>query len=1000
MILSPKQLLAVRRQSRNVCVVAGPGSGKTRVLIERFAWLIEEQRVDPSRILAITFTEKAANEIKSRLVERFSARIDLREAVERAWVSTIHGFCARLLREHAVAAGLSPDFGVLEQAWAERLARESADEALDALYRERPVEVRRLLESLDISTQDSAGLAGNLLNAYESMRMAGPGEAPPPAADRAWDEARELAREILRDPVVGRTDLQRAAHPKIREWASAFLALPADRVTPGHFRAAQLTLNRGHLVGGSRSREAAGLLREQVLPKLEAQWLAQANAGSLSLLRDAIARIDGIYLAKKRREAALDFSDLEEETIRLLEGDAALRLETASRFDQILMDELQDTSRLQWRLVNLIRENFFAVGDINQSIYSFRHAEPAVFHEYRSALEQAGGDIDDLRENYRSSSQILDVVSQMLDAQPGIEARPLDSVRGPASHSVVERIVGSGEAAEDVEAALVAARIREWTDSGQLTFGDIAVLVRAMAATEPFERQFDRFDIPFVTTGGRTFFEAREVRDLMALLAALVNPLDQIAVVGVLRSPLGGLSDEQIFAAGPEGRLAAFEDRFGRLRSLAGFGAPDFVLAKALDECGYAAGLSERARMNIEKFLGLVRRRHRARPQPLAELLEDLEALRESATEAEAPPPEAGNAVRLMSIHAAKGLEFKIVCVSALHRGPDRSRPVIAFSSEAGLGAKWRNPATGDGQPDAVLASILEQRKEREEAEEHRLLYVAMTRAEDRLILSYAQGGRPSRWQKLAESAVPNATIAGQPPDPPQLPAGAEAARAEEIFDAPPTPDQYDSTASVTAIAQFQACPRKYFLNDVTWGMPDAGGTGAMELGTEVHRVLAGGASANGEADELAARFQSSELGLRSARASRSEREFDFLMPIGGVVLRGQIDLWFEESGEIVVVDYKTDRGESSADEYALQLRLYALAIEHYTGRVPDRAVLYYLRSDRTVEVSLERKELEEAKSAVRAFSRAQESMEFPIRPGEQCRRCAFYGKQCPARLD
>src|SRR4051812_9881352 len=154
MRLSDEQQRAVERTGQDVCVVAGPGSGKTRVLTERFAWLVEECAVDPKRILAITFTEKAAIEIKQRLVKRFKDNDLIREQVERAWVSTIHGFCARLLKENAIAAGLSPDFSVLEQAPAERMQREAAEEALDALFTERPAEMRRLLEAIDLSTSD------------------------------------------------------------------------------------------------------------------------------------------------------------------------------------------------------------------------------------------------------------------------------------------------------------------------------------------------------------------------------------------------------------------------------------------------------------------------------------------------------------------------------------------------------------------------------------------------------------------------------------------------------------------------------------------------------------------------------------------------------------------------------------------------------------------------------------------------------------------------------
>ena len=332
---------------------------------------------------------------------------------------------------------------------------------------------------------------------------------------------------------------------------------------------------------------------------------------------------------------------------------------------------MQDTNRLQWSLINLIRNRLFAVGDINQSIYGFRHADPAVFHEYRATLAS----VDELRVNHRSGSEILDTVSRMLDGQEGIEPRGLTAARDPGA--VVERIVGRGEQAEDQEAALVAARIRELVDSETHKYRDIAVLVRTLAALPPFERAFDRSGIPFLVSGGRTFLEAREIRDMTALLAALVNPLDEVALIGVLRSPLAGIGDEELFRVGREGWRAIFERLFGGLRKTSDFAAPDWLIAKALDECGYTAGLSERARANVEKFLGWLRREHAARPRPLAEMLDDVEALRVQQSEAEAPPPDAADVVRVSGrSHAAKGLEFPVVSVkrAASASGPRAGR--------------------------------------------------------------------------------------------------------------------------------------------------------------------------------------------------------------------------------------------------------------------------------------------------------------------------------------
>ena len=230
-------------------------------------------------------------------------------------------------------------------------------------------------------------------------------------------------------------------------------------------------------------------------------------------------------------------------------------------------------------------------------------------------------------------------------------------------------------------------------------------------------------------------------------------------------------------------------------------------------------------------------------------------------------------------------------------------------------------------------------------------------------------------------------------------------AEAEVLLDPPSITQQHDSAAAVTAIAHFTRVPRKYLLDSVS-GAPRLSGaaaTGGAATGLAVHRILAR-TDVRTDAElqehaELAGRFTNSELGRLAARADRIEREFDFMFYLEDVVLRGQIDLWFQESGKLILVDYKTDRDEASSAAYALQLRLYALALERYAGRLPDRAVLYYLRTNRAEEVSLEASALEEARSAVREFSNAQERLEYPLKPGQQCRQCAFFQNRCPAQL-
>ncbi len=1006
--LSNEQKAAVERSGQDVCVVAGPGSGKTRVLVERLAWLVEKRGIDPLRILAITFTEKAARVMKRRLVDRFASKPLIREKVERAWVMTIDAFCARILSEHAIEAGLAPDFRVLEEAAANRMRREAAETALDELFEEQPETMRRLMEALALSTSDDGrqvDLAESLIEVHEAMRLAGVRELPRAAAP-ATDgvkRARRLAEEIGRYP----------AWSGLQDWVREFLALAEGPVTRRHFEVAGRF--KANLQGKKTGAEKVKELREEVLPALAAEWIVEWNAGLPELLRAAVGRLDERYRDAKRRDAAVDFADLCERTIELLESDGGLRTRIAGRFEHLLMDELQDTNRMQWRLMELLRrpEGFFAVGDINQSIYGFRHADRTVFEEYRAELRTQGNKtgghaIDELKENYRSRREILEAVETALKDADGVEQRELVAKReAEVMEGPVVVLTGEGERAREQEAEAVVERMLAWKEGRE--WGHFAILVRTLKSAEPFEELLEQRGIPFVVSGGRTFLEARETRDVMGLLAALVNPRDEIATAGVLRGPLVGWSDEQLLRAGMEGRLQKFGELFGRARRLSGFTPPDQMLAMILDECGYLGPLTGRAKANVDKLLGWIRREHAARPRALAELLEDLEALRDAEAEPEAAPQQVSDAVNIMTIHAAKGLEFSVVFVAALNRRGKRDSPVLLFSKELGLGAKWRHPVTGKAQKDAAHAELSAKLHKDEDAEEQRLLYVAMTRAEDRLALSFARQGRSSgELVKRVEKIMPAASgtfleaaagmvataVAGAAV--PVMGGG----RDEVVLEAPRVQSQYDSSAAVTDVALFSVCPRKYFLARYVGWQAEGRGTGAVEFGIEVHKAMAGMETSSVEALELKSRFDASEMGRRLARAERAEREFDFMLAVEDVVVSGKIDVWFEEAGELVVLDYKTDRDEAAAEEYALQLRLYALALERYAGRIPDRAALCYLRSGRVMEVSLEHPELERARETIRGLTAAQSRLEFPLKVGEQCRRCWFYGGMCPAKLE
>jgi CRISPR/Cas system-associated exonuclease Cas4 (RecB family) len=252
---------------------------------------------------------------------------------------------------------------------------------------------------------------------------------------------------------------------------------------------------------------------------------------------------------------------------------------------------------------------------------------------------------------------------------------------------------------------------------------------------------------------------------------------------------------------------------------------------------------------------------------------------------------------------------------------------------------------------------------------------------------------------------------------PPPVPAGADFTRpappAETGGDTrvgfPAITGQQDGNASVTGIVEFAKCPRAYYLEhylvfsgDRPRGRSDA--IPAAELGSQVHALLAGATVPDPEPEalRLADVFRQSPLGRRAAQAGRVEREFDFLMAVEDLVIRGQVDLWFEEGGEVVLVDYKTDdvtrqQAHERARDYALQLRLYAMAVERAAGRPPSRAWLHFLRPNTVVEVDLAPSLLDSPEQIVRDFQEAQASLDFSMNTGDRCHRCPFVRDLCPA---
>ena len=1088
----------------DICVMAGPGSGKTRVLVERFRWLVAEKGVDPRSILAITFTEKAANNMRERLVSS-AADAATRQAFQRAPISTIHAFCAQMIREHALEIGLDPEFSVMEE-WEIALERRRViEKVLDRMHGDQTAATEQFLRSFP-----GFDVHGTIESVYESMRASGGtpfAEAPSRAGDSEFMWHLEELQRLLPSPELeefaGRLNTAGSA-------AKEQLALLDE-----------LAQFLDGLSAAGPAQQALDSLRQSALPRHRAAVVDSLHQPCREWLAAAVKLVEESYSARKRAVSKLDFNDLERFAVRLLENTPQLR----KRFSHVLVDEFQDTNPVQSKLISLLRPSvdgrqperevwapsdearrsglplphgrgsedgasgegaLFAVGDINQSIYGFRHADPGEFRRYRGDLKAHGGHLVELQENFRSRPDILSAVEVILAGEDGIDPRSLVAERkfGPKEMPSVEflfvRHLGKGTHSQQ-EVLHAAARIAQLR--GELRIGeparppkwsDFAVLLRTRKLIEEFAAGFRQAGIPYQLSAGRGFYDAAEVRDLTHFLRILVNPRDEISMAAVLCSPLVGITDGALLRLkenadnladglasdanqepGDQSRLEKFRCQLEKFRQTRDDVSPNLLLSRIIAETGYETYLWSQPAgphrvANIRKFSELLRRVSQNSGLSFDRIVARVEELRGTQSpEAEAAVhDEAADAVHVMTLHAAKGLEFPIVFLPALNRGARGRTGAAGYDAKRGIGAKWKDPLTGESADDPVFAAIRSDVARREAEEANRLFYVAMTRAEEHLVLSASCGQliRATRWAKLIRDKlgldfkqIDNTSherkIGGlrfrllQTDQPPEVSAISREPGEQEVANwldpLDPPEDQSDSAAAVTSVALFAQCPRRYYLSRyLGFGRPGGGVPStadseasaqessakndeldATELGRRVHAILAGSAEPDapgGEVMELVRRFQESEFGKRVPADAHHEQ--NLLFALDGHLLRGQVDLWFDEGGERVLADYKTDQVKSGdvtshAREYELQLQLYARAIEQATGRRPDRAVLYFLRPNVAVDVDVSEGAIPTAADRVKDFFTAQSRIDFPLNVGEHCYRCPHYRNLCPAKV-
>jgi ATP-dependent exoDNAse (exonuclease V) beta subunit len=794
-MFTAEQTAAVERRDVSLLVRAGAGTGKTSVLVERFVQAVREDDVEVERILAITFTEKAAAEMKERVRARL-VELDMREearAAEGAWISTIHRFCARVLRTHALTAGIDPEYRVLDELESERLGLDAFDRAIEDLLREAGGE---MLEQVASYTPDR--LRDMVRTAFSWQRSRGrryPHMELPPEPPDGTAEAARLASAAL----AAAADLEPSTGTKTV--ATAIERLQRCREATANGALPELGALKGFAFKPGNTRALGSAPCTQYLDALAAYRsvvMARDERRTQEMLAALVEGYGGHLERLKRDRSGLDFEDLELITRDLLDKDEGIRQSYAERFDHVLVDEFQDVNPLQNELLSqLERDNLFRVGDERQSIYGFRNADVEVFTEHHAEAEEEGR-AQSVTMNFRSRREVLDGIDLAFSRLWGEGFEPLRAGRDgdAAAEPRVELLVTDREkrrwderfGEEDeapfgsslrsstpwraAEARLLARRLEEVAREGGHEWGDIVVLMRATTHMTLYERALEERGIPTHVVGGRGYWSQQQVGDLRNWLAALANPRDELSLLSVLASPLAGVSLDGVALLGlradkagrdpwwgrqapPDGlfdgmlegdrrRLLRFVGMFAEERAAAPRVSLERLVDRAVTRTGYdkhvlARDAGDRRMANIRKLMRMAREFEAEEGRDLRRFI-DFVAERDliQSREGEAPlEAEELQRVRLMTIHRAKGLEFPVVFVADLGKEGREENGPLQISNDGRVGLRLASLGADTVKSD-TLEEVKAQQNADDEAEERRIMYVALTRAREHLVLSGA----------------------------------------------------------------------------------------------------------------------------------------------------------------------------------------------------------------------------------------------------------------------
>ncbi|MCG9128408.1 UvrD-helicase domain-containing protein [Candidatus Poribacteria bacterium] len=815
---------------KHICVTAGAGSGKTTVLVERYLEILRKGNVSPSQIVAITFTKKAAAEIKARIIKELhldrnkNIREKCIEEMSVAPISTIHSFCARILREYPFDAKIPASFTVIDGMEQRRLLREVIKSILDKIVLKPDDPLYSELEYCLYRTRDTKYLIDLLSKMVESRSTIyflqesvykNPLNSDIPhvwheifnapilteselsefinclytilhiSKGKQVDKTRELLQQIETLSVQDEDyDLKRTYLIEIAELITTKTnTIAKDKILGRNLDTMEIEDEIKFVIAIAKKIKKAPSYDANADFETDEELLYKVTQSLLSLYEPILKN----YQEIKFTQGKLDNEDLQLRTVYLLKNNNTVSEKIRNQFKYYMIDEYQDTNELQYDLVNLLTNNLsdtnlFIVGDPKQSIYGFRRADVRVFNKTREKIKELDGEVISLQENYRSLRDVVGFVNYFFERQftgelendYEVNYEPLNKARDANGNGSVEISLHKDEN-EVSESVLIAQKIQdlivsqekiwEYGDgnvekSRPIEFGDITILIRARRHLPLIEVALNEYGIPYLTSGGIGFYQRQEIYDIWNYLHFLNNPIsNNTSLIGVLRGPAFGISDLEIYEISHISGDSFWE-------KIKNYNTPTDQLRQAKVILNSHLQISQRMRMNMliqtivhdTGLIGVMKSGNKgeqkwANYQKLLELagtfdgdefrnlldefVEYLDILiLDEPSEGDAPVEDSSSAVKIMTIHAAKGNQFPVVILPSLDRsGPSAKEPFI--DDELGIGFKpFRPEKEYDKTNPEIVNAMKEKQNLKDIAEEKRVFYVAVTRAKDRLILS------------------------------------------------------------------------------------------------------------------------------------------------------------------------------------------------------------------------------------------------------------------------